>query len=439
MLLMNGLLNAAHWLMYLAIAFSLPDNLKFVLEYVHVALWVLLPVTGWVAESWLGRYRAIVVGMVLSLATTLTLQAAFVMLQFDWTPIPAFVLIVVGLVIGTLGFGSFFTIMLPFALDQMIGASAEELSAAVQWYCWGITIGNLFEDILQCVPIPNQLQTWEILQIISLTIGTLCLSAALIMDCLYHKWLDTNNKTGNPLKLIYQVLNYARKNKCPRLRSALTYIDKEHPSRLDFGKHKFGGPFTEEEVEDVKTIFRLTPLLVLMYGVVFFCEMELSHILTKKTFKCDSSLKDVAINALGFVLVPVYHFILYPFVRTHIPSLLKMIGAGLMLCLVSTVINIAVTATVQFTHNITMADSPQVAVPLYWVIVVDLLNGLGAGVTMIYTIEFVMAQTPNRMRGIMMGLVIIMIGWSTLKYVFKQISNSNSPTVPLYCRTELLS
>ena len=90
----------------------------FVLEYVHVALWVLLPVTGWVAESWLGRYRAIVVGLVLSLATTLTLQAAFVMLQFDWTPIPAFVLIVVGLVIGTLGFGSFFTIMLPFALDQ---------------------------------------------------------------------------------------------------------------------------------------------------------------------------------------------------------------------------------------------------------------------------------------------------------------------------------
>ena len=62
-------------------------------------------------------------------------------------------------------------------------------------------------------------------------------------------------RTGNPIKLIFQVLNYARKNKCPRLRSAFTYIDEEHPSHLDFGKHKFGGPFTEEEVEDVKTIF----------------------------------------------------------------------------------------------------------------------------------------------------------------------------------------
>ena len=69
----------------------------------------MLPVTGWVAESWLGRYRAIVVGMVLTLATTLTLQAAFVMLQFDWTAIPAFGLVVVGLVIGTFGIENFYT------------------------------------------------------------------------------------------------------------------------------------------------------------------------------------------------------------------------------------------------------------------------------------------------------------------------------------------
>ena len=187
------------------------------------------------------------------------------------------------------------------------------------------------------------------------------------MDCLYHKWLDTNNKTGNPIKLIFQVLNYARKNKCPQLRSALTYIDEEHPSRLDFGKHKFGGPFTEEEVEDVKTIFSLTPLLVILCGVVFFCELNLSQIPVTKTIDCVTNFRDF--NDLSFVLIPAYRFIVYPLVRKHIPSLLKMIGAGLILCLVSTVINTAVTSAVYFfelSQNITMPDTPQVS--LYWIL-----------------------------------------------------------------------
>ena len=116
------------------------------------------------------------------------------------------------------------------------------------------------------------------------------------MDCLYHKWLDTHNKTGNPIKLIFQVLNYTRKNRYTRLRSALTYIDEEHPSRIDFGKHKFGGPFTEEEVEDVKTVYRLTPLLVAAFGVSLSLEMNdqlsLHAILTTKiNFMCVQNLK----------------------------------------------------------------------------------------------------------------------------------------------------
>ena len=63
---------------------------------------------------------------------------------------------------------------------------------------------------------------------------------------------------------IAKVLNYARKNKHPRSRSALIYWEEDYPSRLDLGKDKYGGPFSEEEVEDVKTVLRLLPLLVCM-------------------------------------------------------------------------------------------------------------------------------------------------------------------------------
>ena len=108
----------------------------------------------------------------------------------------------------------------------------------------------MIKDILFCAPI---LQHYEP-QFLNILLVD--------FDCLCYKWLDTCDKTGNPIKLIFGVLNYARKNKYPRLRSAFTYIDEEQPSRLDFGKHKFGGPFTEEEVEDVKTIFQFISLLV---------------------------------------------------------------------------------------------------------------------------------------------------------------------------------
>ena len=237
------------------------------------------------------------------------------------------------------------------------------------------------------------------------------------MDCLYHKWLDANNKTGNPIKLIFQVLNYARKNKCPRLRSALTYIDEEHPSRIDFGKHKFGGPFTEEEVEDVKTIFRLIPVLLSSFGVSFLCELGLSQLsVNKQTINCVSTQEEhIAICSATFLLIPVYRFIVYPLAHKHIPSLKKMIGAGLILWLASTVVYTTVTGVKQISeqssYNTTMPDTPEVS--LYWVLVIKVLNGIGGAVTMVYLFEFTMAQTPNRMRGIMMGLVIAMVGWAT--------------------------
>ena len=212
--------------------------------------------------------------------------------------------------------------------------------------------------------------------------------------------------------------NYAQKNKCPRLRSALTYIDEEHPSRLDFGKHKFGGPFTEEEVEDVKTIFRLTPVLLSVFGVVFLCEIELSQISVGVTnnaiVKCFSTLAHNPVSTTIFVLIPVYRFIVHPLIHKHIPSLMKMTGIGLILCLASTLISTVMTAVEHFSEqsqNVTMPDTPQL-VSLYWVL--ELLNGIGEVVAMFSAVEFTMAQTPNRMRGIMMGLVIAMIGWTTL-------------------------
>ena len=46
--------------------------------------------------------------------------------------------------------------------------------------------------------------------------------------------------------------------------SAFTYCEDELPSRLDLGKHKYGGPFTTEQVEDVKTFLWL--VMIVFFG-----------------------------------------------------------------------------------------------------------------------------------------------------------------------------
>ena len=168
-LVWSGLLYASQWFAYNSLCLALPNELKSGFEYAHVALWLLLPVTGWVADAWLGRYHAIIVGFILSVVTMLTCQAAFIMLEFKWTPILVSTLLYVALLIGTVAFGSFYTSLLPFTLDQMIGASAEELSAAVQWHWWGLNMGMLAYESLQCIFIPNTTQLDDFLPMIYIT------------------------------------------------------------------------------------------------------------------------------------------------------------------------------------------------------------------------------------------------------------------------------
>ena len=426
---MSGLLYTVHWFAYTAIKYSFCPEYQVILDFTHSGLMVLLPVTGWAAESWLGRYRAIIVGLIMCTVVLLLVLVAYVVLNLN--ALSALMLTIIAFLFGIFGIGSLYTNMLPFTLDQMIGAPAEKLSAVVQWYCWGFNLGVLVQYIIQCLPIATLLNMFPMILLVG---SSLCLSAALILDCLYHKWLDTNDKTGNPIKLIFEVLNYARWNKYPRLRSAFTYIDEEQPSRLDFGKHKFGGPFTEEEVENVKTVFWLIPLLVSIIGPILTLPINSDQFglhsinTTKGTFDCAGNSSKLAYYAVSFIIIPVYRCILHPLVRKHIPNMLKVMGFGVFLCLVCTIIKLGIESIGHFYTNAShcifhhTTTTGTNIVPIYWVVLIDALNGLGIIVTVCSMFEFVMAQSPNRMRGIMMGLCLTMIGLAGLiKLVLREI------------------
>ena len=70
----------------------------------------------------------------------------------------------------------------------------------------------------------------------------------LIVSCFKCQWFNSDLRQRNSCKVIIKVLNFAQKHKYALRHNVITYCDDEKPSRLDFGKAMFGGPFTTEQV-----------------------------------------------------------------------------------------------------------------------------------------------------------------------------------------------
>ena len=95
----------------------------------------------------------------------------------------------------------------------------------------------------------------------------------------------------NPFKLTLKVLTFAWNNKYPFNRSG-----ENIPSLLDLGKAQYGGPFTTEEVENVKTFFRMVVLLITLFGYHFSGDgFVKAHYFQK--YSCPGD------NIFGFVVV----------------------------------------------------------------------------------------------------------------------------------------
>ena len=166
------------------------------------------------------------------------------------------------------------------------------------------------------------------ISILSLTI------AIFVMKCCSHS-LMTKPQLSNPIKHIAKVLNYARKHKYPERRSALTYWEEDYPSRIDLGKDKYGGPFTVEQVEDVKTVLRLIPLIIMgsAYAIpamgVYYLSTSVELLAPFKTM--ESNIYVFIIGLLSTLGLPTYNFLVYPVFYNFIPSMLRANWSGLFL------------------------------------------------------------------------------------------------------------
>ena len=367
------------------------------------------PFIGWLADVRFGRYKVIKFGSIVSFLGSILYY--FTMLTGGGDSILSTVLSSLAIVI--VGFGStcYSAAMLPFLTDQIIGATSDELSAVVRWYYWAqyISVGL------------SQIVSFNESNVISSLFFAVPLAVIIISDCLCQQWLDRTHKVTNPIKLIIQVLNYTRKHRYPERRSAFTYIDEEQPTRMDYGKEKFGGPFTEEEVEDVKTALRLLPLVICLclsvsiiqgfINVPLFYDYEDNYLLNQ-----------------GFIywlfpvlLIPLYQFLLYRCFHSCSPSLLQCIGTGLVIGMLGSsllsalaVVDVIVSDDVQRYLSCTVlasnATTPGDNVEWYWKIDPYVLFGIGRTLIGVLLLEIIIAQSPDKMKGFVMGIMLAFRG-----------------------------
>ena len=347
----------------------------------------------------------------------------------------------------------FETLVLCFIANELteISCRSDHFSTYVWWHVWCARIGSIVTEVSSCL-----FESYDDFEAYASSVHFTFLIVIIISALYIKKWTIRYNYTVNPLKLISSVLCFALKNKNPLKRSALTYWEETEPSRINLGKAKYGGPFLEKDVESVKTFFRLTPLLIVMI-MIYFPFQTLGRLTEKKgsLLSCFLFRTYVAEYVVIIISVPLYQFIIKPYCpRKMRLSILKRTGLGIALVVLAKFgyialdLFVAVPAYADNNETICLVKSAindtgyhdmilSYESFLYYYMIPTCINSLGALLTITGSLEFVFAQAPHSMRGLLIGLwfsfgrIYAAVGWMMVKPI-EAASEYLVPSCELY-------
>ena len=336
----------------------------------------------------------------------------------------------------TIGFIAFQANIIQFGVDQLYDASSSEIKTFVTWYTWVILNSGLIADMIS-------MYASDKFKILALLLMCLNLTVAVSLNLIFKNVLIIEPVTRNPLKLVYDVIKYAVKNKHPRLRSAFTFCEDEKPSRIDFGKRKYGGPFTTEQVEDVKTLFRIIMVLLILSAFHGLSNEEhyggsLRTIFIEEVTRSPSYIYSNFYAITSLVLIPLNEVFVHPLFYRCLPNLTAFrkffIGGSLRFAHYGTLLALFTYARYEFIHNtnengaLTNATLPCIyhgdpnflseTLDYRWTILVEIMLAVSDQLMLVAGIEFYCSQVPYSMKGLLAGSVygmaFVFVGLSEL-------------------------
>ena len=366
---------------------------------VQAIVFFLYPVAGLWGELYFSRQQIMIGGTILLLiGVVITVPPATVELfSSEFYSQLCITISCVGIVIYQFGLGLVESNTIQFGTDQLQFGSNSKF---VNWYFWSMHFNTsaLFFSF-------SLLNTLGLILLGGFSFILICITL-ICCCCGCHRNLTTEPVSHvNPVKHIFNVLNYARHHSQPVFRSAFTY--GEVPSGLDLAKNRYGGPFTTEEVEEVKTFGRISLVLTSLFGFLLLpntlWSFEACLFRDNSDENIDYSDQVDIQSILPVLLIPVHMLIIRPFFNryTYRISILKIMGTGILLIVMSLGLMTAVDVSLYKFSDYN--DSPHKYI-LSVIIISQILNGLSLILISLSAVEFILAQAPRSMQGLLIGL-----------------------------------
>ena len=312
---------------------------------------------------------------------------------------------------------------LQLGLDQMPDASSANITSYIAWFVFSAIAGVGIYEITYFVPQTCLSANEKYYQPVQYLLPVVYLSIVLCTDFLLSpNWLAKPLGSSQFFTTIYQVLKFATKHKAPINRSAFTYWEEDIPSRIDLGKSRYGGPFTTEQVENVKTVLSMLKIgipISLMAVSLYLSKISQKYFETASNvtfhYYLLSNCSRVAIEQTItkntwwiLLIIVVYEFAIYPLVVNWVPTSLKRIGIGSALILTVSCICLVL-------YGVCFWQGNQIAADILWI---DLPHSVVTAliIALLYTaiLEFICAQSPHNIQGFMICYVWCMYAISSI-------------------------
>ncbi len=229
---------------------------------IHGITQVMFPIGGHLADLYVGRHNMIRFSLWMAWLGLALFGLTFALDRYI-NPFTRFVIFPFTAIVLSISYVCFMSNIIPLGLDQLQGASHVHYSSFFYWWYWTLNIG--FINVPQYCK-----NNVEIDVLIQVGIGLVLITIAIVLDALLKHWLviEPISKNNNPLVQIMRILKDAcRQSNNQKIPSVVFHeVNIQQFGRMDRMKKRYGGKYETEQIEDVKTVFRV---LLVLTGIGF--------------------------------------------------------------------------------------------------------------------------------------------------------------------------